>query len=94
MDSIELIGNPKRRFNQLKLKQYDWCSFYNGWLEGRMNMAFGYPDEPKNKEAKIEKIDIGERWDMKVTVERINELIDLVNKQQKEIKELQNVIKK
>lgn len=33
-----LIGFAKERFKQLKHKGWDWRSFYNGWLEGRVDM--------------------------------------------------------
>jgi hypothetical protein len=38
MTSQELIGSCRQRFEELALKEYDWVSFYNGWLEGRMNL--------------------------------------------------------
>lgn len=34
-DSTALIGEPEKRYNQLIHKEWDWCSFYNGWIEGR-----------------------------------------------------------
>lgn len=37
-DSKTLIGNPQQRFKELKHKDWDWRSFYNGWLEGRFNL--------------------------------------------------------
>lgn len=37
MNSQELIGKCRQRFEELALKEYDWVSFYNGWLEGRMD---------------------------------------------------------
>lgn len=37
IDSIQLIGNPSKRFNELEGKGWDWRSFYNGWLEGRVS---------------------------------------------------------
>ena len=33
-----VIGFAKERFKQLKHKEWDWRSFYNGWLEGRVDM--------------------------------------------------------
>jgi hypothetical protein len=33
--SDELIGNVTKRFKDLEHKNWDWRSFYNGWLEGR-----------------------------------------------------------
>jgi len=38
MSSEELIGKCRQRFKELALKEYDWVSFYNGWLEGRMDL--------------------------------------------------------
>ena len=38
MTSQELIGKCRQRFKELALKEYDWVSFYNGWLEGRMDL--------------------------------------------------------
>ena len=38
MDSKELIGNPKLRYDELIHKHFEWHSFYNGWLEGRVDM--------------------------------------------------------
>lgn len=37
-DSNRLIGRVKDRFIELEEKQWDWPSFYNGWLEGRADM--------------------------------------------------------
>jgi hypothetical protein len=37
-DSTQLIGTPERRFACLIRKEYDWRSFYNGWLEGRAEL--------------------------------------------------------
>ena len=37
-DSERLIGRVKDRFKELEAKQWDWRSFYNGWLEGRSDM--------------------------------------------------------
>jgi hypothetical protein len=36
-DSKWVIGSVKERFKQLKHKGWDWNSFYNGWIEGRVN---------------------------------------------------------
>lgn len=38
MNSQELIGKCRQRFEELEFKEYDWVSFYNGWLEGRMDL--------------------------------------------------------
>lgn len=37
-DSIRLIGEPKKRFDELTAKDWEWHSFYHGWLEGRNKM--------------------------------------------------------
>lgn len=37
-DSMKLIGCVKERFQELIHKDWDWRSFYNGWLEGRSEM--------------------------------------------------------
>jgi hypothetical protein len=37
-DSHALIGRVKDRFEELKHKQWQWSSFYHGWLEGRADM--------------------------------------------------------
>lgn len=37
-DSIKIIGSVKERFGDLVHKEWDWKSFYNGWLEGRSDM--------------------------------------------------------
>ena len=44
--SKELIGNASKRFKELEHKNWDWKSFYNGWLEGRTKLLdeLGYFD--------------------------------------------------
>ncbi len=37
MTSTKLIALAKERFEQLKHKDYEWRSFYNGFLEGFVN---------------------------------------------------------
>ncbi len=37
-DSERIIGRVKDRFKELEAKQWNWRSFYNGWLEGRSDM--------------------------------------------------------
>ena len=34
-DSTHMIGKVRDRYKELERKEYDWKSFYNGWLEGR-----------------------------------------------------------
>lgn len=50
-DSTALIGDVKAHFAALKHKGWDWSSFYNGWIEGRANMAYGHSAkvEPENE---------------------------------------------
>lgn len=36
--SKELIGRSRECFEELIHKQWDWRSFYNGWIEGRGDM--------------------------------------------------------
>jgi hypothetical protein len=36
--SEQLIGSVQQRFKELEHKNWNWSSFYNGWLEGRINM--------------------------------------------------------
>jgi len=46
-DSKHIIGDVKERYEQIKhhglthtlrSEEYDWQSFYNGWIEGRLAM--------------------------------------------------------
>jgi len=37
-DSTLIIGNVRQRYDQLERKHWDWSSFYNGWIEGRISM--------------------------------------------------------
>lgn len=34
MNSTEIIEKAKQRFKELEHKEYEWKSFYNGFLEG------------------------------------------------------------
>ena len=34
MNSTELIAKAKQRFKELEHKEFEWKSFYNGFLEG------------------------------------------------------------
>lgn len=34
MNSAEIINKAKERFKELEHKEYEWKSFYNGFLEG------------------------------------------------------------
>ena len=35
MDSKQLIGEPSKRYHELSHQEFEWNSFYNGWIEGR-----------------------------------------------------------
>jgi hypothetical protein len=37
-DSTQMIGQAKERYDQLERKDFDWHSWYNGWMEGRFNL--------------------------------------------------------
>lgn len=37
-DSLKMIGDVQERFKELEHKQWDWKSFYNGWIEGRADL--------------------------------------------------------
>lgn len=37
-DSKKLIGNVQEDYENLKHKGWEWRSFYNGWIQGRVNM--------------------------------------------------------
>ena len=37
-NSTQMIGTAKERFDQLSRKEFDWHSWYNGWMEGRFNL--------------------------------------------------------
>lgn len=39
-NSTKLIGNVRDRFGVLIRKNYDWPSFYCGWIEGRASLFF------------------------------------------------------
>ena len=36
MNSEQLIGAPAKRHEELAHKEFEWHSFYNGWVEGRI----------------------------------------------------------
>jgi hypothetical protein len=57
-DSTHIIGNVKERYNQVKFQglthtlkgeEYDWQSFYNGWIEGRLSMLLELTKEEWNE---------------------------------------------
>lgn len=37
-DSQAIIGAVEKVFESFSNKNWDWVSFYNGWLEGRLNL--------------------------------------------------------
>ncbi len=58
MTSQELIGKCRQKFEELSHKEYDWVSFYNGWLEGRMDLH-----ETLRKQELETLISLNENWD-------------------------------
>ena len=40
-NSEEIIGSVQQRYNELEHKNWNWFSFYNGWIEGRVNLIKG-----------------------------------------------------
>jgi hypothetical protein len=36
--SEQIIGNVQEAYNSLQDKEYDWRSFYHGWLESRVDI--------------------------------------------------------
>lgn len=45
--SEKLIGRVKDRHKELKGKGWDYRAFYNGWLEGRVDMLTEYQNSKK-----------------------------------------------
>lgn len=39
-DSEKIIGDVRLNFENLKHKNFEWKSYYNGWIQGRSNMLF------------------------------------------------------
>jgi hypothetical protein len=53
MDLVEFSGNVKERYDQLtKYRDLDWDSFHNGWLEGRLQMAWEWEESGVNMDLK------------------------------------------
>lgn len=50
----ELIGRVKQRFDELSDKQFQWHSFYHGWLEGRFDMKKAASTDSKEEELQAE----------------------------------------
>ena len=40
MNSTELIGRARDRWNEIDQEGLDWVSFFNGWLEGRADIVY------------------------------------------------------
>jgi len=40
MNSTDLIGRARQRWNEIDHKGLDWFSFFNGWLEGRADIVY------------------------------------------------------
>jgi hypothetical protein len=40
MNSTELIGRARDRWNEIDHEGLDWFSFFNGWLEGRADIVY------------------------------------------------------
>lgn len=38
MTGEELIGRARERWNEIDNEGLDWKSFFNGWLEGRLDL--------------------------------------------------------
>ena len=47
MNSQEIIGRVRDRFKELEHKEWDYRSFYNGWLEGRVDLLKQTPISPE-----------------------------------------------
>jgi hypothetical protein len=47
--SAKMIGNVDERFKQLERYEYQWRSFYAGWIEGRGKMYSELLDEEEKK---------------------------------------------
>ena len=49
-DTTWMVGNVLERYMQLDRKNFQWHSFYNGWLEGRFQMLKDLNIYEKEKE--------------------------------------------
>lgn len=56
-DRIRLIGEPKTRFSELIHKDWEWHSFYNGWLEGRNKMLLEVLKESAVFDSRVEDLE-------------------------------------
>jgi len=48
MSSTELIGRARDRWNEIDHEGLDWFSFFNGWLEGRADIAYRKQEANEN----------------------------------------------
>ena len=48
MNSTELIGRARDRWNEIDHEGLDWFSFFNGWLEGRADIAYRKQEANEN----------------------------------------------
>lgn len=47
MNSTQLIGRARQRWNEIDHEGLDWVSFFTGWLEGRVDIVYRKtPTEP------------------------------------------------
>ncbi len=49
MNSNELIGRARDRWNEIDHEGLDWFSFFNGWLEGRADIVYRKTQEDEDK---------------------------------------------
>lgn len=41
LNSTQIIGDVHGRYKELSDYNFDWKSFYNGWIEGRVKLSIG-----------------------------------------------------
>ena len=49
ISSENIILGVHERFKELESYQFDWRSFYHGWLEGRTDFCYGYIREQQKQ---------------------------------------------
>jgi hypothetical protein len=49
-DSTAIIGKVHERYEELGNYDFNWKSFYNGWIEGRTDFCYGYIREQQKLE--------------------------------------------
>lgn len=52
-NSTKLIGEVRKRFDELIEKEFDWSGFYNGWIEGRFEMLAEIKGWKKEKPTQV-----------------------------------------